>query len=92
MHSHITSSPTKSENLDNIGVTTANCPLLLATVIQWLLEVYNLVQLSLPCEKNCAYPPRVLWEADTYGTVQLQLHTRVIPHAWCTHVSAWTEK
>ena len=27
-----------------------------------------------------------------YSTVQLQLHTRVIPHAWWTRVSAWTEK
>ena len=31
-------------------------------------------------------------EALDYGIVQLQLHTRVIPHVWCTRVSAWTEK
>ena len=26
------------------------------------------------------------------GTVQLQLHTCVMPHVWCMCVSAWTQK
>ena len=30
--------------------------------------------------------------SGTYGTVQLQLHTRIISHACCTRVSTWTDK
>ena len=30
--------------------------------------------------------------AHVYGTVQLQLNTRVMPHVWCMHFSVWTEK